>query len=101
MKKTEKWDIKKELKTLLSCAKFVKSQYNRIDVFATNDGKHDLCTKEMQKLCKFKLEELSMGMSNDYKNKLLMNQLFKDRIKYFWTEKFKNSYFGFFINYFQ
>ena len=67
-----------------------------------NDGKHDLYFKEMQKLCKeFKLEELRWVCLMIIKMQLLMNQLFKDRIKYFWTENLKNSYFGFFINYFQ
>ena len=42
-----------------------------------NDGKHDLYFKEMQKLCKeFELEELSMGMSNDYKNAITHESTF-------------------------
>ena len=37
----------------------------------------DLYFKEMQKLCKeFKLEELSMGMSNDYKNAITHESTF-------------------------
>ena len=69
---------KKELENFIKlCKNSLNLNIIGLMCLPPNDGKHDLYFNEMQKLCKeFKLEELSMGMSNDYKSAITHESTF-------------------------